>query len=284
MSAQRLWDRFRNRMVFEARLEAVTALRIGRGQESFEPSGSDLPVLRGVDETPFIPGSSLRGVLRAYVERVVRAYEPAPNPGQPWRGRGACNPLSEAGNCLPAEQVKSWRQAGRRGETDSDLPHLVWEASCRVCRLFGSPFLASRVRIADLAPLDPLPVTTIRDGVAINREKETVENKYDFEVVEPGAAFALKVVAENVSEAELGLLFLGLQALARGEIEVGGFKGRGLGRVTLTAPTLRWVTVDDQRAFRAYLRTGALPTLDDPEARTGTWIDALLAELEEATA
>src|SRR5690606_19231586 len=185
-------------------------------QESFEPTGTDLPVLRGVDETPFIPGSSLRGVLRAYVEQVVRAYEPRPHPDQPWRGRGACDPLSQEKSCLPRERVRAWRDELRRDREASGLPERVWEHSCRVCRLFGSPLLASRVRIADLKPLDPLPVTAIRDGVAINREKETVEHKYDFEVVEPGATFALHVVAENVTETELGLLFLGLQAMAQG--------------------------------------------------------------------
>lgn len=283
MTGLHVWDQFRNRLLVEAQLETLTAFRIGRGQESFEPSGSDLPVLRAADETPFIPGSSLRGALRAYVERVVRAYEPRPRPGEPWRGRGACDPLSQENSCVPGSLVKTWRKELRQGGSGS-LAERTWEHACRVCRLFGSPFLASRVRIADLAPLEPLPVTTIRDSVAINREKETVEHKYDFEVVEPGATFALHVVAENVSQAELGLLFLGLQAMAQGQIEVGGFKGRGLGRVRLKDLTLRWVTAEDREAFRAFLRTGTLPVLNDPEAQVASWIEAVLADLEEATA
>lgn len=281
MSTPLLWDQFRNRMVFEARLVAVSALRIGRGQESFDPTGTDLPVLRGVDERPFIPGSSLRGVLRSYVERVVRSFESPPLPGEPWRGRGACNPLSFTDNCLPADQVKKWRQ--HRGD-GLELAHRAWDASCRVCRLFGSTVLASRVRFADLLPVDAEPVTAIRDGVSINREKETVENKYDFEVVQPGAVFALKVVAENVTNAELGLLALGLQALARGEIDVGGFKGRGLGRVRLESPTVRWLATDDREALKAYLRTGTLEPVPDVEKQLSAWVDALIADLEEASA
>src|SRR5690606_17348973 len=178
MSAPLLWDRFCNRIVFEARLVAVSALRVGRGQESFDPTGTDLPILRGVDERPFIPGSSLRGALRAYVERVVRTFEPPPPRGEPWRGRSACNPLSFEENCLPASEIKKRRE---RREEGLELAQWAWEASCRVCRLFGSTVLASRIRIADLMPVDAEPVTAIRDGVAINREKETGETKYDFE-------------------------------------------------------------------------------------------------------
>jgi CRISPR/Cas system CSM-associated protein Csm3 (group 7 of RAMP superfamily) len=103
----------------------------------------------------------------------------------------------------------------------------------------------------------------VRDGVAINREKETVENKYDFETVPPGSRFALEIVAENLDEQERGLLWLGIEELRRGQILVGGFKGRGLGRVTLEDERLRLV---EQSGLRAYLLSGELPVITIKEA------------------
>jgi CRISPR/Cas system CSM-associated protein Csm3 (group 7 of RAMP superfamily) len=105
--------------------------------------------------------------------------------------------------------------------------------------VFGSPWLASRVRFTDLPLLTEGAEPELRDSVAIDREKESVANKYDFEAMPAGVRFKLEIVAENLDDHELGLLLLGVRELERGNIRIGGFKGRGLGVVTARKYALR---------------------------------------------
>ena len=68
------------------------------------------------------------------------------------------------------------------------------EKSCTACRLFGSPWLASRVHFQDafLTNSQDLPrLTEVRDGVGIDRDLGSAKRriKFDFETVGDLAAF-----------------------------------------------------------------------------------------------
>lgn len=268
---QGFWEAFRHRLIVTAELVCNTALRVGAGAEALLPTATDLPVV-AVDGRSYIPGSSLRGVLRSHVERIVRGLEP-----EAGDGRGACDPLNEAAWCITRETMRDLREEARRRGQDGDdwLAQQVWERSCRVCRVFGSPWLASRVRIADIfCSSDVRP--EVRDGVAIDREKEAVRNKFDFEVVPAGTRFTLEIVAENLGAAEeLGLLWLGLQELKAGHVAVGGFKGRGLGRVQLEELRVRYVDAADRDALRRYLLRGEMreATAEELDGWLGTFLE-----------
>lgn len=281
------WDTFSSRLIVTGRLEAVTAMRIGSGAvEPAIPAASDLPLLVSQDGRPFIPGSSLRGVVRSHIERVVRALEPDQIHG----GRGACDPVSEKSWCITREEMTGWRgqlrPVGERGENpDEWLATQVWGGSCRVCRTFGNTWLASRVRFSDL-PLveDGGGHIELRDGVSIDRDKESVAEKYDFEVLPPGTAFTLSVIAENLDEAERGLMWLGLRELIDGHIRIGGFKGRGLGVVRLVNVDLRGVDAAERAALREFVLHGTLPSIAatpaDVVIRADGWLEAFMADVE----
>ena len=265
------WDTFRHRLIITADLVCVTGLRVGAGTSPLLPTATDLPVVMA-EGRPYIPGSSLRGVLRAHVERIVRTLEPGVG-----GGCGACDPLNEHAWCITRTKMRDLRLQARQRKTDGDerLATEIWKRSCRVCRVFGSPWLASRVRIADLfCSNGARPV--VRDGVAIDREKEAVRNKFDFEVVPPGSRFGLEIVAENLAPEELGLLWLGLRELEAGRIPVGGFRGRGLGRVALEGLGARYVDASDPEALRRYLLKGEMRDAT-PETLDG-WLEALLQQ------
>ncbi|GBC92721.1 hypothetical protein HRbin15_01198 [bacterium HR15] len=240
-----VWQCFENRLYIRAELVAETGLRIGAGGETALPTATDLPVMRTPEGKPFIPGSSLRGALRSHIERIVRTFEPDAG-----NGKGACNPTRPQEWCLPSEERKRLEDAQ------------VYERSCRVCRVFGSPWLASRVRLRDLylaecvADLKP----ELRDSVAIDREKESVANKFDFEALPAGARFHMEIVAENLNPAELGLLLVAIRELERGEILLGGFKGRGLGRVCLQKIKYEWLTHEN---LKQYLLNGTTESLSE---------------------
>lgn len=274
-----LWDTFASRLVISATLRAETAFRIGAGSDdAAEPSASDLPVLRGADGRPYIPGSSLRGVMRSQVERIVRSQE-----AEAGGGRGACDPTVNSHWCIPSETMDAWKQALRSpahkgADVDKELADRVWAGSCRVCRAFGSAWLAARVRIADLHLQDEeLVRVERRDGVAIDRDKETVQHKYDFETVARASAFRLQITAENLEPAERGLLWLGLSELMAGHVLIGGFKGRGLGQVTLTDLSLQMVDAADRPAFRNYLLHQTMTPVTTTQM--AAWLAVLLQEM-----
>lgn len=249
------WERLDRRLTIEGVLEARSGVRVGQGVEPFEPVGSDLPVLR-LGERPVVPGSSLRGVLRAYLERVVRAAEPSVQ--RPYSGRGACDPLDLQNMCVRQPDLEA-RPQGNAGTVlepkGAGLSERVWNESCRICRLFGSPWLASRVRIADLLARDGEWWVQIRDGVAIDRDKETVAGgaKYDFEAITPRSRFDLKIVVDNPTEEEMGMVLFALRELDRGWIQVGGFKGRGLGWVRVAEPKVRLLEIQGAEQVRRYV-------------------------------
>ncbi|MFN7161676.1 MAG: CRISPR-associated RAMP protein Csx7 [Fimbriimonadales bacterium] len=255
------WLTFENRLRITGVLVAKTGVRVGMSAETAMPTATDLPVIRDAYGKPFIPGSSLRGAVRAYVERIVRTFEPAAG-----NGKGASNPVDPKEWAIPPER--------RRGlAEENDYEAQVYQLSCRVERVFGSPWLASRVRFTDLPMLtDAEP--ELRDAVAIDREKESVKNKYDFEALPAGVRFQLEIVAENLDDEELGLLLLGVQALERGEILIGGFKGRGLGHVVLEEARYEWI---DRDTLKNYLLTGKAGELD--AARRETALQTLIHAL-----
>jgi CRISPR/Cas system CSM-associated protein Csm3 (group 7 of RAMP superfamily) len=124
-----------------------------------------------------------------------------------------------------------------------------------VCQVFGSPWLASKVQVRD-APVAPLwfDQYQVRDGVAINRDTQTAEAglKYDYEVVPAQTRFDFMLVAENLTAAQIGMLFVGLHPFEHGEIGLGGFRSRGLGTVQLQWQERKFFAVngDPERLFR----------------------------------
>jgi CRISPR-associated protein Csm3 len=256
------FDRLESRLRLSGVLTTRTALRVGSGGGGGATEASDLPVMRDADGFPFIPGASLKGSFRSTIEGLVRGAN-AP-------GLFACDPLMKG--CGD-------HQPGKRQTVKV-------ESHCAVCRLLGSHVLASHVRFTDaLAIATPearrarrAPIE-IRDGVAIDRDLKVVyrNQKYDFEVVSPGARFGLEVFVENPQPWLMGLLVIGFDQVADGFTALGGFTSRGMGRVELEWTELTTVTAMDllngkppQRVERAGL-----------ENKFKEWRQALGEQLKE---
>lgn len=226
----RTFWQFENRWIITAILQTKTAISIG-SRISLLPSGSDLPVIKTPEGIPFIPGSSLKGIIRSYVERLVRTMDELKityNGEKLW----ACDPVDKEKCCIRAkEKEELWEKS--KGD-DKRFTTLIWQNSCTVCRLFGSQWLASRVFVKDAFLTNQenlLRLTEVRDGVAIDRDLGTAKHrmKYDFETVPKGAEFGLNIIFENAEEWEVGLLILALEMINRGELPIGGKSTRGLG-------------------------------------------------------
>ena len=294
---------FTSRLHFHGRVVLTSGLRIGaqRSQAVDEP---DLPVLRDAAGLPYIPGSSFKGALRSYVESIARALQARPEvrdknlaclsvgkPSAREAGDSTCLVQDEV-TVLKESKPAEWRKllphlaerlpdgAGldglSAGEAVALLDQTLRDLSCWCCRLFGAPWLASKVLIKDLPLLQPerFPGTQVRDGVAIDRDAGRVAGtlKYQFEVVPADAQFGLELLVENATEAELGLLWLGISAFERGEVLLGGAKSRGLG----------WCRLEPDWAASRYLTAenlldalfGAPPEAADLSQQPQVWITA----------
>lgn len=207
----------RNRYLIRGVLEARTGFRVGAGRD---PHGvvTDLPVLRDGVGRPFLPGSSLKGVVRSQAERLLRALAHGEE-----EKRFACDPL-EYGGCLAPK-----RENGKDDEGGGTWEWLQ-DRACAACATFGGLGLASHVRLFDAFPSGAASVQ-LRDGVALDRDlgRASDGKKFDFEVGVPGTRFDLRIDLENVMDWQVALVLFALDRIADGSTRIGGFGSRGLG-------------------------------------------------------
>lgn len=252
-----MFERFDNRYNLHGRVVTKTGLHIGAGG-SLAVVGSDNPVVRDVNGLPYIPGSSFKGVLRSMVESIVRALSPGEHQ-EPW----ACDPLNDP--CVKPEDLE--------GLGDDRISQLVERGvnsggkACTICRLFGSPWLASKVKVCDLYLRDAtnwLGHIEVRNGVAIDRDTETAfpGRLYDYEAVPRETEFNLYIRVDNATSEELGLLFLGLREFTNGGAWVGGNTSRGLGLVQIEWDELE--RLEERSDLLQYLREGQGRLETDP--------------------
>jgi CRISPR/Cas system CSM-associated protein Csm3 (group 7 of RAMP superfamily) len=116
----------------------------------------------------------------------------------------------------------------------------------------------------------------VRDGVAIERDTLTVAGrlKYDYEVAAPATTFKFRILVENASDEEMGLLFLALRQLEKGALRLGGNTSRGLGVVGLTYSSIQDASFSDPETLLQYLvaRESGVPepsASEEPAPRPG---------------
>jgi len=194
-------------------------LLIKAGGLSADPTLPDMQFVRtyhpGKGETVYIPGSSLKGVVRGFTEKVLRTV----NQTNSWRWACPTFP-DERGSCA------------KRLEEEEDST-AVYRQSCGACRIFGHTRLKGRVAFTDFLPATEIK-TEIRYGVAISRLSHAVaQGPFEMEVVVDGA-FSGHLFLENYELWQLGLLVLALESMNNGLVKVGFGKNRGFGEVVVT--------------------------------------------------
>jgi len=273
------FERFQNKVAVTGWFTAETAMRIGAGT-SLSPVGTDNPVVRNAYGKPYIPGSSFKGILRSTVERLARSL----------RGpSAACNPVNENEWCVRIDDVKHFRRELRDSNVpletaDEKFTEKLLAKTCDVCKVFGSPFVASKVLIKDLDVDESYwdeRLFEVRDGVAIDRETETVASgrKFDYEVVPAGTPFKVEIATENVTDDELALLFLGLREMETGSARLGGGKSRGLGKMTLRITEITAVDATKRNELLGYLKTGRAPKVENIRGFIDEKVNTYLAKL-----
>ncbi len=276
-----------SRYIFSGRLTLETALHVGTGRVVLPLT--DSPILRDAAGRPLIPGSSMKGAFRAAVERIapnLPGYRTCAlddddqsclSPQRSSKGEDYQAVRKYLGQAIPQQPPQTDSDAQRARRALDNLGHPEWagqkiteehllqlldEHLCDTCKLFGSPYLAAKVFFQDLPVRadEWLEVIEIRDGVGIDRDSErAVEQiKFDFEVVPAGTAFDFKLVVENPTPRDLGLLAAGLSEFVHGMVRLGGIRSRGLGACKLALDDVQILDFTNSTALSAYLKNGTM--------------------------
>lgn len=246
-----------NEAIFDLAIRPRSPMLIksGRsGEEALDPTLPDMSFVRmrrpgQTEEEIYIPGSSLRGVVRSHAEKLLRSVAPADD------ARFACDPTQTGG---------SGRKACFAGESNTEKinGYDAYTRSCHACRLFGNTVLAGRARIGDLclAP-EHAPLLTRRYGVAIDRVTGAVaQGPFEIEIL-TDAQFMGRLTVRNFTLGQLGLLGAALLDLGDGLVPMGYGKSRGLGRVEVQFPSVQIRTLREPQG--AIWGIGALARTSD---------------------
>jgi len=200
-------------------LRPRSPLLIKSGGISANPTLPDMQFVRTFhperrEETVYIPGSSLKGVVRGFVEKVLRTL------GDETSWRWACPTFpNDAESC-----------ARRLSEEENSAT--IYRRSCGACRIFGHTRLKGRASFTDLFPTDGVQLE-IRYGVAISRLSHAVAHgPFEMEIA-VGGTFEGHLVLENFELWQAGLLALALDGMNHGLVKVGFGKNRGFGEVSI---------------------------------------------------
>jgi len=194
----------------------------------------------------YLPGASLKGVLRAQAERIARSLNR--------HGAGACDPFTvlprDGGSPAPdlacsvrinareAEQQRLQRSEGEAQELS--VPQRYGDV-CPICRTFGHLGWGRRLRITDFFPgqapgaveMTHIGVDRVGGGVSteyLGRNKDgsgrtfTVEYAYK-------ARFEGQIILENFELWQLGLLGFLWRDLAEGLLPLGHKQTTGTGEL-----------------------------------------------------
>lgn len=231
-----------NRAILRFRLETVTPLAIRAGETGLDPTTVDLTCVRTHHvqhgTTVYIPGSSLKGVVRSAAEAAVRGLTFRHLGGQ--ETIGACDPLDHRASCA------RYAPRGREQTTTSS----VHRSNCLACRAFGSLSIKGRCALRDLFPfsrvgelsdadrsnLERANRVELRHGIAINRISGAVAGTalFEQEVIPVGVRFHGEATLHNYQAWQLGLLLSVFDELDQGFAQLGSSKSRGQGVVSVT--------------------------------------------------
>jgi len=255
--------------VFKGELQLKTALHIGGGVINL--TGTDSPVVKTPTNEPYIPGSSFKGAFRATVEKLIGAI---PNP-ELW-----CCYFTE-GDCPSVEiHQKKFNEDIKKYKWDEiQIAQQLENRLCSSCKLFGSPFSASKIFFSELYINEWPEVTQIRDGVGIDRDSEKAvdQHKYDYEVVPVGSTFNMEIVLENPTNIDLSLTCLGINEFVSGNY-IGGLRSRGLGKCKIKSLEGYELNLTDEDTRIANLKKYLLNTKIEEKMSQISGIDNFLID------
>jgi CRISPR-associated protein Csm3 len=255
------------KLILEGEMHCETGLHVGAGKGSLEIGGADNPVVKDAHGRPYVPGSTLRGRIRALLEQ-------------------------STGMAIPSELVFISKRKGQEVRIhQSDRP------DDEICILFGrSPGRMEKVGGGDIdsnhatparlsvfdAPLVPESITpqmreTLDDELTEVKSENAIDritsqaNPRTLERVPAGARFRVRMVLDILCAEDSALPALVVQGLRLLEDDtLGGGGSRGSGRVRFDNLRMSWRGKD-------YYASGSA----EREIAAGADLTALQAKVQE---
>lgn len=224
-----MFEQFVSRRTITGSIVATTALHVGAAEDDFSPNGEKNAFLRNALDQPFIPGSSLKGIMRSFLESLLSGRDDLLGDEK----KRVCSLSSMCIEPQDAEYKRLARESVHSGKAEAELAAYIQANTCVICRLFGSQVNGAKLMVRDAALISDTFERNFekRSGVTIDRDLGTKKDKhfYTMEVVPSGTAFALEAVVENASNTEWECICIILRAMELEMLAIGGMTSRGLG-------------------------------------------------------
>src|SRR5919197_5929627 len=136
-----VFEKLSERLVIKGEIITQTPLHIGSGKKDIEIGEADMPIITDNLDQPYIPGSSIKGKVRAEAERIARQSN-----------QFVCNPPNVRNMC------------GSLKSRPEDF--------CICCSVFGTAgasggmSVASKVKFRDSYPVEQVDSLLTRAGTA----------------------------------------------------------------------------------------------------------------------
>lgn len=241
-----------NECTVELNLKTVDPLLVKSGLATV--SGADMAFVmtyRNGRPEPYLPGSSLKGVIRSHAERIARTLK-SPSACEPFWNED----IEKEVKSSPARAETMWcgERFKRREKSFEEVitNATAYKDSCPACRFFGSTYFAGRFGVSDayLVEESQSRRPMLRDGVGIDRFTGGASKRAKFELeVLTDATFKCTLHIRNFEVWQLGWLAYVVRDLKDKLIQVGSGKSRGLGRVEggVESVTVSYVIADDNQ-------------------------------------
>jgi len=233
-----MFKSFRSFHTLKLVIEPETSLLIKSGDTPVDPTVPDMAFVRistPYGETVYIPGSSLKGVMRSHAAQLLAGV-----------GKKVCALSGSNGDC--GNEVRNGKRV-----MNMESGAQRYEHSCYVCRTFGSTALASIIRVADFFPYpynapdeekrkkiqEISKMLGFKTGIKIDPKSGTVQRGalYTAEILS-GGRFYGELVLKNPEIWQLGLIFKIIEDMNNGVVRLGHMSTRGLGKVKVTIEEL----------------------------------------------
>lgn len=225
------------KLILEGDLECQTGLHIGAGKGSLEIGGADNPVVKDAFGLPYIPGSSLRGRLRALLEQATGLAIPSElvylskRKGQEVRIHQSERPDDEVCLIFGRNPGRMERVAGEAIETSAASPSRL--------TVYDSPLIPESITPQMRENLDD-ELTEVKSENAIDRITSQA-NPRTLERVPAGAKFHFRMVLDILCDEDRELLPRLIEGLRLLEDDtLGGGGSRGSGRVRVSGLKAAW--------------------------------------------
>src|ERR1700761_3281645 len=225
------------KLILEGEMHCETGLHVGAGKGSLEIGGADNPVVKDAHGRPYVPGSTLRGRIRALLEQSTGMAIPSElvfiskRKGQEVRIHQSDRPDDEI--CILFGRSPGRMEKVGGGDIDSN------NATPARLSVFDAPLVIDSITPQMRESLDD-ELTEVKSENAIDRITSQA-NPRTLERVPAGARFKIRMVLDILCAEDStlpGLLVQGLRLLE--DDALGGGGSRGSGRVRFDGLKLTW--------------------------------------------